>query len=281
MSIQSEITRITTNVANALTEISNKGVTVPTGSTSDDLATLIRQITGGGSATLITKTITANGTYNASDDSADGYSSVTANIPNAFTITDVENTTGVTAQITGGVVPNQHTIHLEFTDSTDADISIYYNDSWVASLITSTEPTAYGQKTVSLAQLDNVTWYELGSIPLNTELIDFSKVTEDFAIDSNGDASSAQWYCASDYTSIAPGMTFTFTGCRWYYLAFYTSNKTFISSLQIDNITTPNPINSNAGDGTLSANIPANAAWIRISGCYQGTTPLLSLIRTA
>lgn len=33
------------------------------------------------SATLITKTVTANGTYSASDDSADGYSSVTVNVP--------------------------------------------------------------------------------------------------------------------------------------------------------------------------------------------------------
>ena len=36
---------------------------------------------GGGSATLITKTITANGTYSASDDNADGYSEVTVNLP--------------------------------------------------------------------------------------------------------------------------------------------------------------------------------------------------------
>lgn len=35
---------------------------------------------GGGSSTLITKTITANGTYAASDDNADGYSSVTVNV---------------------------------------------------------------------------------------------------------------------------------------------------------------------------------------------------------
>lgn len=35
---------------------------------------------GGGSATLITKSITANGTYNAEDDNADGYSSVTVNV---------------------------------------------------------------------------------------------------------------------------------------------------------------------------------------------------------
>lgn len=35
------------------------------------------------SATLITKTITANGTYNASSDGADGYSSVTVNVPSS------------------------------------------------------------------------------------------------------------------------------------------------------------------------------------------------------
>lgn len=36
---------------------------------------------GGGGSTLITKSITANGTYNAQDDSADGYSSVAVNVP--------------------------------------------------------------------------------------------------------------------------------------------------------------------------------------------------------
>ena len=35
---------------------------------------------GGGSATLIEKIITENGTYNASDDNADGYSKVTVNV---------------------------------------------------------------------------------------------------------------------------------------------------------------------------------------------------------
>ena len=43
---------------------------------------------GGGSATLITKSITANGTYNASSDSADGYSSVTVNVPNSYAVGD-------------------------------------------------------------------------------------------------------------------------------------------------------------------------------------------------
>lgn len=58
MSIQSEITRIAGNVSSALSAIAAKGVTVPVGSNSDDLATLIAQITGGGgSAIVITDTI--------------------------------------------------------------------------------------------------------------------------------------------------------------------------------------------------------------------------------
>lgn len=48
MSIQSEITRISGNVSDALTAIAQKGVTVPSGSNSDDLADLISQISSGG-----------------------------------------------------------------------------------------------------------------------------------------------------------------------------------------------------------------------------------------
>lgn len=40
-----------------------------------------------GSSTLITKTVTENKTYNASDDEADGYSSVTVNVPEPTLIT--------------------------------------------------------------------------------------------------------------------------------------------------------------------------------------------------
>jgi hypothetical protein len=40
-----------------------------------------QQISTGGSGDLITKSIIANGTYNASSDGADGYSSVTVNVP--------------------------------------------------------------------------------------------------------------------------------------------------------------------------------------------------------
>ena len=55
MSIQSEITRISTNVSDALDAIEDKGVTIPSGANSDDLADLIAQITGGGGVGGITQ----------------------------------------------------------------------------------------------------------------------------------------------------------------------------------------------------------------------------------
>lgn len=45
------------------------------------METAVRNIPTGGGSTLIAKDITANGTYNAQDDSADGYSSVAVNVP--------------------------------------------------------------------------------------------------------------------------------------------------------------------------------------------------------
>lgn len=55
MSIATQIARISGNVADALTAVANKGVTVPTGSTSDDLADLIALIQTGGGGNIITQ----------------------------------------------------------------------------------------------------------------------------------------------------------------------------------------------------------------------------------
>ena len=69
MSIQSEITRISGNVADALTAIGNKGVTVPQGANSDDLATLIAQIEGGGDEPVgPTETLLGNTPYTLTED---------------------------------------------------------------------------------------------------------------------------------------------------------------------------------------------------------------------
>ena len=67
-----------TSVANA---IRTKGGTSASLTFPSDFVSAINAISGGGASTLITKSITANGTYNASSDSADGYSQVTVNVP--------------------------------------------------------------------------------------------------------------------------------------------------------------------------------------------------------
>lgn len=70
-----------TDSINALTTYANEVTGASDTTLSDAVHTLVSGY--GGSATLITKTITANGTYSASDDSADGYSEVTVNVPSS------------------------------------------------------------------------------------------------------------------------------------------------------------------------------------------------------
>ena len=74
MSVASEIARLQNAKASIKTSIENKGVTVGDG-TIDTYASKIDEISTS-SAVLGTKTITQNGTYNASDDNLDGYSQV-------------------------------------------------------------------------------------------------------------------------------------------------------------------------------------------------------------
>lgn len=92
---------VTANVANSYSA-SDEGKVVSNGalvSQSSDTATqngeydttLIDSFTvdvEGGSATLTTKSISANGTYAASGDNADGYSSVTVSVPNSYSAGD-------------------------------------------------------------------------------------------------------------------------------------------------------------------------------------------------
>ena len=80
MSIATEITKLNTNLTASYTACQSKGATMPANQNFDNLATCINSIQTGSTPTLITKTITQNGTYNASSDNADGYSSVTVNV---------------------------------------------------------------------------------------------------------------------------------------------------------------------------------------------------------
>ena len=74
MNITSEIERLQNAKASIKTSIENKGITVGNG-TIDTYASKIDEISTS-SAVLGTKTITANGVYNATDDNLDGYSQV-------------------------------------------------------------------------------------------------------------------------------------------------------------------------------------------------------------
>jgi len=77
----------------------------------------------------------------------------------AVTISDQSNTTGTTAAITTDGTTTKHTLYFEYTDSTNETVYAYYTDSLVGSAITATTPTTHSSKTVTLAQLDGVTWY--------------------------------------------------------------------------------------------------------------------------
>ncbi len=80
-----------TSVANA---IRTKGGTSASLTFPSDFVSAINAISGGGGgSTLVSKSITANGTYNASSDSADGYSSVTVNVPASAVDSGTKNIT--------------------------------------------------------------------------------------------------------------------------------------------------------------------------------------------
>lgn len=190
---------------------------------------------------------------------------------------------------TGGGSPSatQHEIYFEFSDSTDVTINAWYDSSFISDAITATTPTTYGQKTVTLAQLDGVTWYEPTPIPLNTQLIDYTAVTNGYYINGgDGTEDTSEWACCSDYTKVDPTMTFSFVAYRWFDLAFYDSTKTYISgATQGDYADT---IENDYAHGTLSGSrIPSNAEYVRLSS-YPPITPsdpsthyVMSLIRTA
>ena len=92
MSIATSLTKLETDITNAYNTINTKGGTIPSNKNTNNLATAINSIPSGGSATLITKTITENGTYDATDDNADGYSEVTVNVvPSSEDIVTLEN----------------------------------------------------------------------------------------------------------------------------------------------------------------------------------------------
>jgi hypothetical protein len=146
MTIASEITKLQNNLSDSYTACQSKGATMPVNQNFDNLPDTIDSITGGGGNGILeqiiedvidgnnpvdttdlqqaeediagiipynistTKTITSNGTYNAVDDNANGYSSVTVNVPSPV-ISPLSITPSTTSQTitapsgTGGYSP--------------------------------------------------------------------------------------------------------------------------------------------------------------------------------
>ena len=250
------------------------------------------------SANLTTKTIITNGTYDADDDNADGYSSVTVNVPSSANLTaktitangtyrastdNVDGYSEVTVNVSGGGSGTPaHTIYFEYLDGTNATISVDYSDSIVGTMITSYTPTIHNNKYVGLAQLDGVTWYSPANIPLNTELIDYSAVSNDTDLQDDGTTEYAQWYGVSDYTMIDPTMTFSYKGLYWGRICFYDDTRTFISYFSIYHDGEQEEGGGNTGFGTLTpAKMPVTAKYVRIATLNDADNTVLSLIRTA
>ena len=71
---------------------------------------------GAASAVLIDKTITANGTYNATADSADGYKKVVASVPNTYTSADEGKV------VDGGALVSQTSLSVTENDTYDTTL---------------------------------------------------------------------------------------------------------------------------------------------------------------
>ena len=106
---------------------------------------------------------------------------------NGTTTEDVTNyaSAQITVSVSGGTPSQtQHSIYFEFEDNTNTTITAYWDGTFISDAIRATTPRTYNNKTVTLAQLDGTTWYSYdpSTIPLNTQLIDFTKVANGYII---------------------------------------------------------------------------------------------------
>lgn len=170
MNITSEIERLQTAKASIKTSIENKGVTVGDG-TIDTYASKIDEISTS-SAVLTTKTITANGTYNATDDNADGYSQVTVETSGV----DINDYFWENFDLHGGTSYDKSNLpkilKKVIIDKTQASMGFAFYETNLETIIF--KPTVAKQLTTALAMFDGCT--KLKTIEGLT-YFDFSKVT--------------------------------------------------------------------------------------------------------
>lgn len=271
---------ITTNGTVDVTNLAEVVVNVSGGGTPA-ISVVDTQDSHGGTIRTITALDISDSTLTTADQLSQG---VTAYNKNGVKLTGTGG---------GGGGATEHTIHLELSDGTDVDIEVDYDDSLIATMITSYAPFGwtYGGKLVDTASLDNVKWFDRNVIPLNTELVVLSDCTDHTILDDGtgeiltpAQDPNAEWFMTSDYIHIDRTMTFTARSAYWFAVCFYDSSKNYLTYIApYQNGWTENPGNSNYGIGTLSSsNIPANAVYVKLTGPSGDTThDYISLIRTA
>lgn len=111
MSIASEISRISQNVSDSLDAVALKGVTVPSGSTSDDLPTLIGLIpTGGGGMTVVETQDSHGGTIvTITGEEVKLQSKSATPTTSSQTVQPDEGYTGL-SQVIVGAIPSQYIV---------------------------------------------------------------------------------------------------------------------------------------------------------------------------
>ena len=244
--------------------------------------------TAGGTVRTITALDISDTTATASDVASGKYFYTAAGVKTAGTATggtivmsDVANATGTTLSVTADSQTTAHSIYFEFTDSTNTTIPVFYNDSLLGTIITAYTPTTYNNKTVSLAQLDGVTWYEYNPVPIGVELVNYNTLSSNTSINSQGAAETTEWYYATDYIAIEDDMSFTYTASWWHYIGFYDESKTALGTVYVYSDGTVDPDDQNTGHGTLnSSKIPTGSKYVRLCGTWYNDEAI-SLIRTA
>lgn len=165
-----------TDLASVADAIRTKGGTSAGLSFPDGFVSAVQNIPTGGGSTLIAKNISANGTYNASSDSADGYSSVTVAVPNRLVVGTFKGETAGAAMtvnipymgngypVAGIVFPSGGTMITDIAELVQNHVGIVYA---FAKNDTEEAPT-YNDTSSSKNKASVLVWYKNSSSdPLN------------------------------------------------------------------------------------------------------------------
>ena len=179
-------------------------------------ALLGKSLSGGGGSepVLVSKSISANGTYDPSDDNADGYSSVTVNVPNSYTAADegkvVSN--GELVSQTSSTVTQNGTVDTTLINSLVVNVSA---GAGTAVKLTTTDSNVSDS---DLYLIDTGRYIYLFGYVINTYLSSLSisfNVPDDFDMSSIGSSYGFGW---SIYHSNGSGST--------HYTEFLSQSKT-------------------------------------------------------